>query len=242
MIQTRKHLVLGLTALALSLGASAFTKADTLVLPTQTHIAATDFNGTFNFARFDTLGGTRVLNSVRIDLGTDFTSEISVTNDPLASGPSTGNAKAEVQSGLTDSGIFLTGGNILSISGGNFGLTDDVLSSPLVFTNLAPGATASGTVTGSHSKTGTFSSGAVLAEFTGVGNQGILYDTLTTTVLNFTGGNLSATQTTTDTLAATVTYNFTTVVTGTPEPGSVAMFFGMGVTGMAFIYRRRLKK
>jgi len=241
MIQTRKHLVLGLTSLALALGACALTKADTLVLPTQSFgPSVTELVGTFNFAQFDTLGGTRVLNSVKVDLATSFSTTITVTNSGGTA--STGTARTEVQDGLTDGTFSIGAGNVLTITGANYAVQSDIFSPPQAYSLGAGQSTALAPTSGSASNTGTFSSGAVLTEFTGLGTVGVKYDTLTQTVLANTGGNTDASQVTNATLSATITYNFTTVVTGTPEPGSVAMFFGMGVTGMAFIYRRRIKK
>jgi len=239
MIQTRKHLVLGLTALALALGTCTLAKADTIVLGPQSFgPALTDFSGTFNFTQFNPALGT--LNSVKIDLGTSFSTTITVTNSGGTA--STGTARTEVQDGLTDGTFSIGGGNILTVTGDNYQVLDDVLSPNQPYSLGAGQSTTLAPTSGNGTATGTFSSGAVLAEFTGLGTVGIKYDTLTQTVLANTGGNTTASQVTNATLSATVTYTYTPGATGTPEPGSVAMFFGMGVTGMAFIYRRRIKK
>jgi len=245
MIQTRKHLVLGMAALALTLGASALTQADTIVLGPQFNNGgvpqSNDFSGTFSFAQFNPTLGT--LQSVKIDLGSNFSTTIHVHNNSTTT-DSTGNVRTEVQDGLTD-GSFTSVSNILGVTGPglNFSVLSDMVTPPQGFNNLAPGGDANfGPLTLTGFSTGTFTSGAVLSEFTGFGTTGINYTTLTTTILTFDNGNTTATQSTNGNLSATVTYTYTTELAPTPEPGSVAMLFGMGVTGVAFVYRRRVKK
>jgi len=239
MIQTRKHLVLGMAALALTLGASTLAKADTIVQgPLAFGPFLTDSSGTFTFNQFNPTLGT--LNSVKIDLGTSFSTTITVTNSGGTA--STGTARTEVQDGLTDGNFSIGGGNILTITGENYKVQDDVLSNPQSYSLGAGQSTTLAPTSKSSTATGTFSSGAVLSEFTGVGTVGVKWDTLTQTLLANTGGNTDASQVTNATVSATVTFDYTARSTSTPEPGSVAMLFGMGVTGMAFVYRRRVKK
>ena len=54
-------------------------------------------------------------------------------------------------------------------------------------------------------------------------------------------GNLNASVRTTATAFGSVTYTYTPVTTGVPEPGSVAMLIAGGVSGAGFFLRRRRK-
>ncbi|MCW3051554.1 MAG: hypothetical protein JWN14_724, partial [Chthonomonadales bacterium] len=94
---------------------------------------------------------------------------------------------------------------------------------------------------GSLSSAPQFTSGPVLTYFTGAGNAAINYKTFTSTALNNTGGNTAATQVTTDTLTATVQYNYTPAST-TPEPGAWAMMVAGASTGLVALRRRRRNK
>lgn len=240
MIQTRKNLVLGLAALTLALGASTLAKADTIVQGPQSFGPfLTDSSGNFVFNKFDPSLGS--LQSVKVDLGLGFSTTITVTNS--GTDASSGNVRTEVQAGVTDTGTFSTPSNILTITGGNTNVLIDALSPNQGYALGAGQSTTLVPISGSGSATGTFTSGAVLAEFTGLGTISMPWETFTQTVLANTGGNTTASQVTNATISGTLTYTYNAaVIPGTPEPGSVAMVIGMGVTGMAFAYRRRRAK
>jgi hypothetical protein len=239
MLRTKNILDLSISGLliagmALSANAIAITQGPSTVS------AATDFSGSFLFAKFDTSLGT--LNSVFLTLGTSLDTTLTVTNNSVD--PSSGNAKTELQAALYDpSASVSTAGNILTVTGGSFDVQDDVLTTGAAY-NLA-----SGNSTILHPPTKNTDTGAVnitsagsKSYFSGAGNAAISYKTFTTTVLNNTGGNTSAAQSTTDALSATLVYNYTPSTPSTPEPGTWAMLAAGASTGLVAIRRRRNKK
>jgi len=240
MLRTNKFLSLALSGLLLT-GMALTAHADSIILGPSTFTSTTDFFGVFQFPQFNPTLGT--LNSVYLTLGTSFTTQLTVTNNSAS--PSTGNAQTTVQSALYDpTTTFTTPSNILTPSGGLFNLVDSESSSPLGYSLAAGGSTVLNppVKNGSLSSAPQFTSGPVLTYFTGVGNAAINYQTFTSTSLNNTGGNTSATQNTTDTLSATVQYNYTPFATNTPEPGTWAMMVAGASTGMVALRRRRRNK
>ncbi|MCW3101057.1 MAG: hypothetical protein JWL77_6675 [Chthonomonadaceae bacterium] len=240
MLRTNKLLSLSSSGLLLA-GLAMTASAQTITLGPQTITQATDFTGSFFFTKFNPSLGT--LNSVFLTLGTNFTTQLTVTNNSATA--SSGNATTTVDSALYDpTTTFTTPGNILTPSGGLFNLTDFVNSNPVGY-SLAPSASTTLTPpakTTSLSSAPSFTDPTVLAYFTGgSGTSQIDYRTFTSTNLNNTGGNTSATQTTTNTLSATVVYNYTPASTTTPEPGTWAMMIAGTSTGLVALRRRRNK-
>jgi len=172
------------------------------------------------------------LNSVTVTLNTSFTAATGVLN-------TNGNAVV-ITDAFTEEQIGATGPGGLSV--GPVDLTSD--SGP-VAVPLGPGGS---TVIGGALATG--SAGPV----TTTANLAA-YENAVTAIINITnpfvaaggqggannifyggGGTLSG--------SVVVVYDYTTSVTttSTPEPGSLAMFAGMGVTGSLFAFRRRARR
>jgi len=205
--------------------------AQIITLPTQTFTGTTDFGGVFNFAQFNPALGS--LLSVEIDMGTSYDSQITVTNSAESS--SSGNVKLEIQDGISD-GTFSNVSQILTVTGGTYSVTDDIVSAPGVYSLPSLGSTLLH-LTGSHSTSGTFVNPVQTAQFIGLGTVGLNYATLTGTVLSNTGGNTNAGQVTSAAMTAKVIYTYDSNV---PEPGAMALL-GTGVVGaMGIAVRRRV--
>ena len=241
MLRTNRLLSLPISGLLLA-GMTLAANADTIILGPNSVTNLTDFNGSFLVTQFNPALGT--LNSVFLTLGTNFTTQLVVTNNSIETA-SSGNASTVLQSALYDATTtFTTPFNVLTPSGGLFNLVDSQSSAPQGY-NLVGGGSVTlnpPSKTGSLSSAPNFTSGPVLSYFTGAGNASVSYRTFTSTALNNTGGNTAATQTTTDTLSATVQYNYTPASTDTPEPGTWAMLAAGASTGLVALRRRRNKK
>lgn len=241
MLRTDKTLTLGLVAL-LVVGGSLTAHAQTITLGPQSITATTDFSGSFFFTKFNPALGT--LNSVVITLGNSMTSTLTVNNN--SGSASTGLARTELQAGIADSGTtFSTPGNVLTASGGLFNMIDDFQTNSAGYSLAGTGSTILNPPTrnSSVSSAPNFSSAAVLAYFSGAsGSAQINYITFTTTNVSNIGGTTTATQSTIDTLSATVTYNYTPVGSAAaPEPGTWAMLIVGASTGLVALRRRNKK-
>jgi hypothetical protein len=215
----KKLLALVLLAIAsIALPAQASTLGP---LPTTTPIAPTltDWAGTLEFPQFDPSLGTLI--SVELTISGAISTDITVANS--ATTGSDGTVKTECLFTVQDSGNNLVAPQL------------DLLS-PVFSYSLAPGGSiSSGTLMKSGSDTQTYTSPVVLSEFTGLGSITLNASTFTQTLLANTGGNTAAGQVTTGSATGTVTYNFTPV----PEPGSLAMLGGLGLTAFWYVWRRR---
>jgi hypothetical protein len=177
------------------------------------------------FPKFD--GNLGILLSVVIHIDADISSVITVTNS--AETPSSGNVFTQSQYTLSDPLSQLT--------------LNPVTSTPNFAYSLPPGGTAtSSALTGTDSKTGTFTSGTVLAEFTTFTGETIALPvtTFTQTFTANTGGNTSSGQVTTAGATGTITYNYTPLA-DVPEPGAWA-FLGTSLIGGGFFAIRRRRK
>jgi hypothetical protein len=180
---------------------------------------STDWSSDLPFTQFDPSLGTLV--SVEILLNGGLTTTITVTNDADTS--SSGSATTGVQITAQDAGNNLSAGIFTVMSSPNFS-----------YSLGAGGSTSSGAITGSGSSDETYTAAPVLAEFTGGGTYDLPASTFTQTFLANTGGNTSASQTTTASLAGTVFYNYTPV----PEPTSI----GLVALALPLLAGRRRRK
>ena len=214
----------------------------------------TEYNGTgpgnVNILLFDTNGGT--LNSITFSDSYGFNSKITVTNG--ATTASSGNAQtesaAQFQAGTAAAtaalnSVINTGGAVIIGASSLNPTAYDSLGNKSIY-SLAPGASTTVTSISNTASNGPFidTVSADLSAFSkaGGGNLALLFNTLTGTNLSNTGGNTSATQSTTSTGTVTLTYNYTAAPTPppvpAPEPASM-LILGTGLAGLGLVRRFR---
>jgi hypothetical protein len=181
----------------------------------------TDWSLSLSLPKFDSALGT--LNSVRIDLSGGISSVLTISNSISASSSSVGDGGTRVRFSVQDSGNHFSTPEITTYS--------DTYSY-----NLLPGeSVTTDPLTGSGSYAHTYTLQAILDEFTGPGTITLPASTLTTSVMENSGGNYTVQQVTRAELTATVTYDYTAV----PEPGSLALL-GLGGLMVLLVKRRAL--
>jgi hypothetical protein len=184
-----------------------------------------------SFAKFDTTLGT--LNSVTITLNDSFSTVLTVTNTSATTNAS-GYIRTEVQIAI-GSGL----GDWMNNS------TDTTLPK-FNYTLLPLASTTSGTLTGTDSSTGVYTSGAdaaiiALFEAAGGGTYNLPVGTFTDTLQSNTGGNTNSGQVTSASITGTVTYDYTPPPSGAPEPATMALL-GSALVGLAVLGRKRFAR
>ena len=199
----------------------------------------TDFALPWAFQKFDQTLGT--LQSVRLELDVDMTTDITVTNNSSGAnpaGPSNGDVDTRLRIFLQDPGINLAGG-----AGPGGGLVNNVFGA-FNFSGLTTGSSvSSGVVTDSVSTNNLYVAPVILGEFSAFGLDYMFLNvsTLTSTVLSFTGGNISTSQSTFATLNGTVTYTYEDAPPPAPVPEPTSMFL-LGSGAVALVRMRRKQR
>jgi len=154
------------------------------------------------FAQFNSALGT--LTKVKLELSGDMDTEISITN--TGSSPSSGTVSTHLLVYVKHSELSLGEPQI------------NTLSPPLVFTNLAVDATATGSFDDIELYAlKNYTSSTILTAFTGTGSIVLDADTYTTTALE-ASGSFDSSQITDVSLTGTVTYEYTI-----PEPATITL-------------------
>ncbi len=187
---------------------------------TSTPIAATltDWSNTLLFPQFNPALGT--LDSVELNLSSTLTTTLTINNTSPDSA-SSGTANTWVEITVQDLGDNLTAP--FSVYSASYG-----------YSLGAESGTSSGLLTGNGGSDLTYTSGAILTEFTGGGNISLNASTYTQTLLANTGGNTDASQITDAALTGTVTYTYTAV----PEPSTFGLL-ALGLSALPLLRRQR---
>jgi hypothetical protein len=181
-------------------------------------VSLTDWSGTLLFPQFNPALG--ILDSVELNLSSTLTTTLEIIND-ASDGPSSGTANTWEEITVQDSGLHLTA-------------PFSEFSSGYVYSLGSGNSTSSGLLTGSGGSDLTYTSGAILTEFTGGGNIGLNASTFTQTTLSNTGGNTTSSQVTDAGLTGTVTYTYTAV----PEPSTFGLL-ALGLSALPLLRRQR---
>ena len=213
---------LSLAVLSVGAGPAAFANSvGPITTSTPIPLTLTDWSGSLSFSQFNPSLGT--LTAVELAFSGGLQTQLTVTNN--SDSALSGNATTEVQITVQDAGSNLTAPEL------------SIYSTAYSYSLGAGDNTTSPVLTGSDSSDNTYTLGAVLSEFTGLGTISLPASTFTQTLLANTGGNTAASQATDANLTGTVTYTYTPVVT--PEPSCVVLL-GIGAFGLlAFAWRRR---
>jgi cytoskeletal protein RodZ len=216
--------VAGLALLGLSNAQAAAPIVQDFTIPIQT----TDFTKMFTFNQFDTLGGTRSLDSVELSINATGKFGGSVTNNA---------ASTETFVAAETSAVTFTGPDNTSVVS-NLGASQ-------TYTNLAAGATAPfGPFLATPGAATTFVPTADFGLFTGTGLLSPLSIVSTVSGQSVTGGggNIVAAFTTQVGATAELVYTYhTNDRNPTPEPGAWASM-SIGVLGLMALGLRARKK
>lgn len=176
----------------------------------------TDWSGaSLAFPKFNSALG--VLQSIELKINAALDTVLTVTNN--ATSASNGWAKTEVQLSVQNAGNDLMEPVL------------DMLTAQYNFSLNPGGVVTSGTIHKVGNSDDIYTTPAILAAFTGLGNITLSAETLTYAVISYTGGNTDASQSTYASATGTVTYTYEI-----PEPATLSLL-SLGMIGL--LRRRR---
>ncbi|MFT6267948.1 MAG: hypothetical protein ACJAVV_000753 [Alphaproteobacteria bacterium] len=222
-----KKLLCGATLLC----AATFSNAGTIVLSDEVTLQTTNFQTSLSFAQFDTMGGTRVLDSVSFSIDGSIFGDISVESRDAAAATITTRLSAELT--LTDALMNTLVVTIPSI--------ERILNATSFDGDVDFGGTSGATyadLEATQFNQETYSDAATLALFTGMGFSDFTFDAAATSVATGAGSITSAFNTSASGLVEVI-YTYSDTVTQVSAPSHVA-FLGLGV--LAFAGLRKVRK
>ncbi|MGK0373299.1 MAG: hypothetical protein ACJAW1_003572 [Glaciecola sp.] len=218
-----KKLLCGATLLC----AATFSNAGTIVLSDEVTLQTTNFQTSLSFAQFDTMGGTRVLDSVSFSIDGSIFGDISVESRDAAAATITTRLSAELT--LTDALMNTLVVTIPSI--------ERILNATSFDGDVDFGGTSGATyadLEATQFNQETYSDAATLALFTGMGFSDFTFDAAATSV-----GSITSAFNTSASGLVEVIYTYSDTVTQVSAPSHVA-FLGLGV--LAFAGLRKVRK
>ena len=199
---------------------------------------ATDFTLPISLNGFDTLGGTRILQSAVLTLTGSMTSTIGVENTSVSSGVN--NVTARTSGTLTYTGVPVGATNVVNLN--VLGASSVNLA---VFDGLVNYAGASGftfaALTATASNILNYSLPADLSFFTGIGAGTFAMNVASFATSGTTAGGNAATQIVTTGFGnASIVYTYVTSgVPPVPTPGTLALL-GLGLIGLTVMRRKAM--
>lgn len=222
-----KKLLCGATLLC----AATFSNAGTITLSDTVSLQTTNFQTALSFAKFDTMGGTRVLDSVSFSINGTIQGSIKVeSSDASATVIAT---KLEAQLTLTDA---LDNTLVVTIPS-----IERVLNASAFDGSIDFGGTSGATYADleeSNFNIETYSDAATLAMFSGSGAADFMFDAAAASMATGAGSITSQFNTSASGFVEVI-YTYSDVVTNVTAPSHVA-FLGLGV--LAFAGLRRVRK
>lgn len=222
-----KKILCGATLLC----AAGFTSAATIELSSNVALQTTNFNTSLSFAKFDTEGGTKVLNSVTFSIDGTILGSARVESEDAQSAilTTTLSAKLTLSDALANT-LVVTIPSITNVFNASAwdNSTDFGGTSGITYLGL----------TASQSESETYTDAMTLAMFTGMGNAMFTFDAAATSSATGAGNIISSFSTTAGGLVKVI-YNYTDVPVTVSSPSHVALL-GLGL--LAFAGLRNVRK
>lgn len=211
--------------------AATFSNAGTITLTDTVALQTTDFSKTLSFANFDTMGGTRVLESVAFSIDGSILGDIEVESRDAS--PSTITATLSAELTLTDALMNTLVVTIPSITK----ILNATAFDGVVDFGGTSGATYAG-LTAQKFEQSIYTDATTLAMFTGMGSSMFTFDAEAISVATGAGGITSVFTTSAGGIIEVI-YTYKEIPTQVAAPSQIALL-GLGL--LAIVGYRKLRK